>query len=339
MSQTFDLSAVLGVPELSEYLKRVERCIDTTIKTDESPLTPAVLRLTSARGKRLRSALVIASALLSGKALDEGVIKAAAAAELVHIGSLVHDDIIDEATRRWGIPTINAQEGVNDAILAGDYLFSKACQLAAEADQRAGVLAARTIAALSVGQAVETAFNYNKARTKTDLEKAIYGKTAALLSAACQLGGMTSGQDENQLTALSYFGEDFGMSFQLVDDVLDFVSSNTLLGKPVGNDVKEGVYTLPVILSLNGSKRSAVAGELDKKTAASQTLIKLLFNNGSIEKTIAKADEYGHAAYDVLTAEYAEAADGLARLPASYIDWALGNLVAPKYRMRLKRLA
>jgi len=339
MSNAFNLPVILNIPDLPKYLKQVESRMDNVLGAGQSQLNTAVLRLTKAHGKRLRPTLVIAAALLGSSGIDDSVIAAAGAVELIHIGSLVHDDIIDEAHQRWGIDTINAKEGLDTAILAGDYIFSKACQLAAEANQQVGIIAAQTIAALSEGQAAEIAFCYDVSRTKADLEKAIYGKTAALLSAACRMGGICSGHNDDQQTALSYFGEDFGTSFQLIDDVLDFVSSAVQLGKPVGNDVKEGVYTLPVILGLGGSQRMAIITELDKKTVATSKLIQTLLDGGCIEKTISKAYSYSHSAQNGLLTEYGESAEELAALPARYIDWALGSLVAPKYQADIMRSA
>lgn len=335
MSQTFDLSKVLAIPELPKYMDQIEGCMRDVLSAKQSKLADTVLRLTKARGKRLRPALVIASALLSDKGISESAIQAAAAIELIHIGSLVHDDIIDKASTRWGIPTINAQEGLDYAILSGDFMFAKACALASGVSQEAGVVAAETIALLCEGQSAELAVQYNLSRTEAQAERAIHGKTAALMAAACKLGGVCTGQPENKLKTLSNFGDDFGMSFQLVDDVLDFISTDALMGKPVGNDVKEGVYTMPVILSLKGPKRTFIEKELVKKQSSHEALTELLLENGSIDKTLKRASEHNHSAAQALDAVFHKRAQNLAQLPHNYLDWALSSMVALKYKNKI----
>lgn len=337
MPKSFDLSVVLGIDTLPEYLKEVEQCISDTLGEERTLLGKAVLRLTDAKGKRLRPTLVIAAALLTGE-ISKAVIKAAAAVELIHIGSLVHDDIIDKADTRWGIPTINEREGPDYAILGGDYLFAKACQLAAEVNAEAGILAAQTIADLCSGQSEELATQHDITRSEAALERAAFGKTAALTAAACKLGAICSEQTSQQIEALGHFGSDFGMGFQLIDDVLDFVSTDKLMGKPVGNDIKEGVYALPLILSLNGPDRTVVKQMLSKNTASSKELVTKLMVNGSIESAITKAETYNQSAQKALSI-YGTKASQLAQLPALYLDWALANLVSPEFASQLTRRA
>ncbi len=335
MPKAFDLADVLDIPDLPKYLKEVEVCMDTSLGGEQSELTNAVLRLTKAHGKRLRPSLVIASALIFNEEITTSVIKCAAAVELIHIGSLIHDDIIDESSTRWNIPTINTLEGLNYAILGGDFLFAKACKLAAEVNQSAGILAAETIAQLCRGQSAELAVQYNSARTEDQMERALYGKTAALMAAACVLGGICTNQTEDQLRSLSNFGNDFGMSFQLVDDVLDFISTEKLMGKPVGNDIKEGIYALPLILSLESSERDFVEKELAKKNGPHDALIKLLLENGTIDKTLAKAKEYDRIGKQALVKLFGKNSQALAQLPSHYFNWALSNLVAPEYKHKI----
>lgn len=336
MPQTFDLPNVLDIPDLPKYLKQVEACINDSVGAERSKMTNAVIRLTKARGKRLRPALVIASALLADEGINSSVIKTAAAVELIHIGSLVHDDIIDESSTRWNIPTINAREGLNYAIIGGDFLFAKACVLAGETSQEAGIIAAETITLLCKGESSEQEVQHNSDRTEAQLEKAIYGKTAALMAAACELGGISTNQPEDRLEVLSSFGSDFGMSFQLVDDVLDFVSTDTLMGKQVGNDIKEGIYTLPIILSLQGPKPATIRKELAKTDGSLAVLTEILLEDSSITKTIAKAEEYNRSAEQALQDVFGKNVHNLAQLPNNYLDWAFSNLVAHQYKTKVR---
>jgi geranylgeranyl pyrophosphate synthase len=331
MSVRFDLPAVLNMPDLPYHLEKVEACIEATLSTNQSELTKAVLRLTKARGKRLRPALVIAAALLSLEEVDESVIHAATAVELIHIGSLIHDDIIDEAATRWKLPTINAREGLNYAVLGGDFLFANACMLAGKVSQEAGTIAAKTIVELCNGQTAELEAQNSITRTEPQLNKAIHGKTATLMAAACGLGGLCARQPKDKFQALADFGSNFGMAFQLVDDVLDFVSNETLLGKPTGNDVREGVYTLPVILALKGPNKKQVEALL-KMTGSHEALTELLLQGGSINQTIAKARQSNEAARNLLSQAFGGKATALGQLPDHYLAWALSNLVAPKFQ-------
>lgn len=333
MPQTFNLPLVLDMPELPAYLLQVENRMNNALTGNSSVLDAAVLRLVNAPGKRLRPALVIAAAGLSGKKPDERVFLAAAAIELIHIGSLVHDDIIDEAHTRRDVATINAREGLNAAIVGGDMLFATACALAGNVSQKAGLLAAQTIVDLCKGQSAELSRLGDLQRTEQELLAAMAGKTAALMAAACKMGGLAAHQPPHKLQALSKFGTDFGMSFQLIDDVLDFVSSEKLVGKPVGNDILEGVYTLPVILAVKKLGVTKVKQALKHKSQADLT--NLLLENGCITEAVQYAQKYNKSAEASLGKVFNAGAEDMAQLPIRYLDWILTNLVAVDHQRQI----
>jgi heptaprenyl diphosphate synthase len=172
---------------------------------------------------------------------------------LVHLGSLYHDDVIDEADTRRGVPSVNARWSNIVAILAGDYLLAQASSLAASLGADVAALLASTIGELCRGQVLELQHLFDADRSEEAYLSAIEGKTASLMATACRVGGMVNDVPDPTLDALTQFGHHLGMCFQIVDDVLDITGTEAALGKPAGNDVHEGVYTLPVIYALGTS--------------------------------------------------------------------------------------
>jgi heptaprenyl diphosphate synthase len=198
-------------------------------------------------------------------AADVDAITGACSVELVHLGSLYHDDVIDEAETRRGVPSVNARWSNIVAILAGDYLLAQASSLAASLGADVAALLASTIGELCRGQVLELQHLFDADRSVESYLSAIEGKTASLMATACRVGGMVSDVKPSTLDALTQFGHHLGMCFQIVDDVLDITATEAELGKPAGNDVHEGVYTLPVIQALRSSSTAASAsasGEL-----------------------------------------------------------------------------
>ena len=165
--------------------------------------------------------------------------------------------MIDEAETRRGVPSVNARWSNIVAILAGDYLLAQASALAASLGADVAALLAATIGELCRGQVLELQYLFDTDRTEDSYLSAIEGKTASLMATACRVGGMVSNVSADTLDALTQFGHHLGMCFQVVDDVLDVTRTEAELGKPVGNDVHEGVYTLPVIYALQSSNAAS----------------------------------------------------------------------------------
>lgn len=339
MNSPLDLATILCIPKLPLYLNQVERTLDDVLDSDNAFIRGPILRLIKARGKRLRPALVLAAAISQGAEVDQSVIAGCVAIELVHIASLVHDDIIDHANTRWNVPTINSKEGPNHAIVVGDYLLGKAGMQAATVSSDTAWVVSSAITALCDGQSRELIDQHNPNRTVEALLSATHGKTAALISAACQVGGLCAGLKltNTQVNAFGRYGEGFGMAFQLVDDMLDYIAEPQLFGKPIGNDIKEGNYTLPLILTLHGDQsRSAHSWISAQSDTPKSVIADTLMQNGSIQQTIIRVQQYNQSAVRALEG-LASRHDmrGLSNLPDSYLEWAIANLAAEEYRAKL----
>ena len=247
------IDPVLVLPSLSADLERTEERLRAEVRSDLDFLSTVARHLIDAGGKRIRPGLAIASAGISdphGRSCSDDVIAGAVAVELVHMGSLYHDDVIDGATTRRNVASVNATWGNATAILAGDFLLARASQIAASLGTAVADLLAATIGKLCEGQIREYQDAYNCDRTVRDYELSITGKTASLLAASCRVGAIVAGLDPRLTDALSDFGRSYGMAFQIVDDILDVTSTDDALGKPAGHDLMEGNYTLPVLLTV-----------------------------------------------------------------------------------------
>jgi len=168
----------------------------------------------------------------------------------VHLGSLYHDDVLDEATDRRGVESVNARWGNLVAILSGDFLLARASEIAASLGTEVAGLLAATIGRLCMGQVSEFRTAFDVSRTTRSYLESVAGKTASLMAASCRIGALTAGLSRERVDALTAFGESLGMVFQIRDDVLDLVGTQEMLGKPPGQDLVEGIYNLPVINAL-----------------------------------------------------------------------------------------
>ena len=246
-------SPLLDLPMMGSDRERVERAMLDAVRTPDDYLTEIASHLISAGGKRLRPVMTIVSSLVTeaspGQATNE-VIQGGIACELVHLGSLYHDDVMDESTTRRGVETVNAKWGNLQAILAGDFLLARASEIAASLGTEVAGLLARTIGQLCEGQIEELRFTYKPERTLDSYLASIEGKTASLYSTAARIGGIVAGLDREMIDTLTAYGTAYGMVFQIVDDILDVTATDEELGKPAGHDMVEGVYTLPVMHTL-----------------------------------------------------------------------------------------
>ena len=268
-----DPPTLLELPGMAEALLRTEKGLRRAIDSDEPLMTDLSRHLIDAGGKRIRPGLTIASAQALAehpKAPTDDVIRGGVAVELVHQGSLYHDDVIDGAETRRNVKSVNVRWGNREAILAGDYLLARASEIAADLGTEVARLLASTIAALCEGQIQEVRAAFDPDRTEGAYLASISGKTAALLAASARIGGIVAGHPQEAVDALSAFGHHYGLAFQVVDDLLDVMATDEELGKPAGNDLVEGVYTLPVIRALAGSAgpdlRSMLGGPMDLAT-------------------------------------------------------------------------
>ena len=298
----------LELAPLATDMERVEGELRGSVDSEDRFLGEVAQHLVSAGGKRLRPALTLCAAYAAegAEAASAAAVTGGVACELVHLGSLYHDDVIDEAETRRGVPSVNARWSNIVAILAGDYLLARASSLAASLGADVAALLAATIGELCRGQVLELQHLFDARRTEEAYASAIEGKTAALFATSCRVGGMVSRVDEPTLDALTSFGHHLGMCFQVVDDVLDLTSTDEALGKHAGQDLIEGIYTLPVIYAVGDSAalRGMLGGPLDDDRLAEARA--LIAANGSIDAALAVARDHATKANEALSG-----ADGL----------------------------
>jgi len=235
-----------ALPIREEDLARLELCLRDSVIGDDAFLNEVASHLIQAGGKRLRPSLAIAASYLRPGEITAEILLGGVAVELVHLASLYHDDVMDEATRRRSVESVNARWGNLVAIVAGDFLLARSAEIAAGLGTEVAALLAATLARLCQGQVAEVRAAFQIERDEGDYLRGISDKTAALMSTACRIGALTAGLARAQIDDLSAFGEAFGMVFQIRDDVLDVVATESELGKPPGQDLAEGIYTLPV---------------------------------------------------------------------------------------------
>ncbi len=277
--------------------QRVEQALLQAVRTPDAYLTEIASHLISAGGKRLRPVFtIVASQVGNDEPASEDAISGGISCELVHLGSLYHDDVMDESTTRRGVETVNAKWGNLQAILAGDFLLAKASEIAASLGTEVAALLARTIGHLCAGQIEELRHTYNVSRPVDAYLSSIDGKTASLYATAARIGGLVAGHDRSVVDALTNYGTAYGMVFQIVDDVLDLTATDEQLGKPAGHDMEEGVYTLPVLhtLAAGGTAATELRSVLGKPLSESERLkvLDIVRSNGGIATAIAAAKSF-----------------------------------------------
>lgn len=240
----------------------VERRLLEVTESDDVFLTDIAQHLLRAGGKRYRPLLAQVAGEL-GPSDAAGPVEAGVSVELVHVGSLYHDDVIDEADSRRGKVSVNENWTNTIAILAGDFLLARASEVAAPLGEEAVSLIARTYARLCEGQVAELRFSAGLDHGPDGYFQVIGGKTASLIRTSARLGAITADATPDDVEAISDWAWEMGLVFQMTDDVLDLVADETFLGKPSGSDVGEGVYTLPVLYAADGPDGSEIRALLD----------------------------------------------------------------------------
>ncbi len=241
------------------FRARVDDALLGAVAAEDELMAQMGGHLITAGGKRARPLFAVAAAAALADdhaavddAVTDDVILGGVAVELVQVGSLCHDDVIDEADTRRGAESVNARWGNLKAILAGDFLLAKASEIAASLGTEVAGLLAATIGRLCEGEVHELRMAYNVDRTEASYLAAIEGKTAALFATACRVGGIVGALPRTHIDRLTSFGRHYGMAFQVVDDILDVIATDEELGKPAGHDIAEGIYNLPVLRALAG---------------------------------------------------------------------------------------
>lgn len=279
-----------------EDLDAVSRLLRDRLSVDDAFIGQLVEHVLHTKGKLLRPALVCLSALACGGGSGERL-DAAGAVELVHVASLIHDDVIDAADLRRGQASVNAVWGNQVAVLLGDYLFSKAFYMLALI-KNLDVAAAMAAATVRMSQAEIKQIKYGNT---PHTDEAIYfdiieGKTAQLTSAACRCGALTAGAPGPRTAALSEFGLEWGMAFQITDDALDLTATAEQVGKPIGSDIQTGKITLPIIYALTtaspadrGRLRELIDGAASGHAALAAEVSAILARCGAIDRALGTA--------------------------------------------------
>ena len=299
----------LRLPSVEADLASLETLLAESVIFGDEYLDSVTTHLIYAGGKRLRPMLAVASATGGARPATEEDLLGGVALELMHLASLYHDDVMDEAEVRRNVDSVNARYGNLIAIVAGDYLMARSAAIAADLGTDVAGLLARTLAWLTRGQVSEVRTAFSVERTESEYYEAIEGKTASLMASSCRVGALTAGLDDEQTEALTEFGRCFGMVYQLRDDILDLIATDNQLGKPAGQDLAEGIYNLPTLFALRdpnvGGELRAILGEVlddeDRERAR-----KLVVATDGVEQTIAAAQRFlaqAHSALEVVPNE------------------------------------
>jgi geranylgeranyl pyrophosphate synthase len=301
-----DISFVLE--PLRDDLKRVETKVREA-STVEYPLLATVLdAIISAGGKQLRPAVLLLAARIYSYPFDL-LLPAAAGVQLLHTATLIHDDVIDQAGLRRGKPTLNAVFPSSTVILVGDFLFAQSASLASEPNNVHVMRAfANSLAAICNGQLAEIFKASSWEQTRADYEARIYGKTAALFELSTEIGAVLGGASDADVRALRDYGRSIGMAFQIIDDVLDFELDTAALGKPAGNDLRQGTITLPMLIYMERSGGVGEGAELLRQVIGQrqaseedfEAALALVRASGVLDEAIEVAERYSRQAKDSL---------------------------------------
>jgi heptaprenyl diphosphate synthase len=316
-----DLGDATFAADVRDGVDRIERLMETELRGADDLMTEAVLHLFEAGGKRFRPLFTVLSAQLGPRPDAPEVTIAGAVIELVHLATLYHDDVMDEAQVRRGAQSANARWSNNVAILAGDYLFATASRLVSRLGPDAVRVIAETFAQLVTGQMRETRGAANGADPIEHYLKVVHEKTACLIGAAGRFGATFSGADEDQVERLDRLGGIVGTAFQISDDIIDIDSDPDESGKLPGTDLREGVHTLPVLYALRETGPDAERlRELLARPVADDTVL-------AEALTLLRASAGMAKAKDTVARYAAQAREELAALPDLPGRQALATLV------------
>ena len=285
-------------------LIRLEDELLSVIHSPEKLITDMSKHLVEAGGKRLRPALYFMCA--QNRACDtEKLVPMAVAIELIHMATLVHDDVIDNSAIRRGKPTVNSCWGNHSSVLIGDYLFAKAFSLVANkvSNQMLKVLT-DVICSMCEGEINQNCSTFNADQVENDYFGRIAQKTADFIAASCELGALAAQLPSSEVQAFREYGYSLGMAFQITDDILDITASSEQLGKPVGNDLRQGIVTLPVIYALQNSPHSAELREIVQTPNMSEEKVKrglaIIQQTDAVEYSYSRVADYLKTARSII---------------------------------------
>jgi heptaprenyl diphosphate synthase len=301
------LDAVDGeraAPGIVAQLEATLRLIDSQIVTEVASLTEVTTHLLGGTSKLVRPIFLLLSAAAghpAGRWADSARTMAAVI-EIAHVATLYHDDVMDEARSRRGLASANFRFGNSYAVIAGDLLLSRALEMACAVGVEQCRLVSQTLRFLCQGQALEMRDQYCTERTVEDYLLSIRGKTAELFSAACAAGAMEAALAAPDIGRFAAFGRSLGLAFQIVDDIGDLCSTHAQAGKPTMNDIREGVYTLPVIEAMrrDGGLKQDITDDRADVLDNSDALRARIIATGAVQYAKAVACDHINAAVGVL---------------------------------------
>jgi len=254
--------------QVIEDLDRVEEIIFENLKSDVGLMEEMTQYLLKAGGKRVRPAFVLLTFRAVGGTDIEEVIPIAAAIELIHTATLIHDDINDSSPTRRGLASVNKRFGLAKALVAGDYTFVKAFRIGGAYDGGIVKIIADACSGLAEGEVLQSMNRYNTDLTLEEYERTIGKKTAGLISACGAVGAKLGGAGEDVVSGMSGYGYNLGLTFQIIDDILDLEGDDSKTGKPLGTDIREGQMSVPLIRArsvLEPEKKKALADLITKE--------------------------------------------------------------------------
>ncbi|WP_112181181.1 MULTISPECIES: heptaprenyl diphosphate synthase component II [Paraliobacillus] len=291
---------------LKPDLQLIEKALEETVKADHPVLGEASTQLLHAGGKRLRPVFV----LLAGQfgVYDLEKIKAVAVSvEMIHMASLVHDDVIDESELRRGKPTVKAKWDNRIAMYTGDYIFARSLEyLTIINNAKAHQILSKTMVELTIGEMEQIKSKFNVNQNVRHYLRRVKRKTASLIAASCQLGAIAGEVPKEQEILLYRYGYYIGMSYQIIDDILDFTASAQQLGKPAGSDLMQGNITLPVLYAMRDhyfyQQLKEVFSDPMNINMKMPALIKQIKNSDAIDASFRLSNLYLEKAYHALDA-------------------------------------
>ena len=296
----------MKLPKLYSIFKQdiqlIEKELRSSINPDSSQLKEAAVHTLKAGGKRIRPVFVLLTAKFGEYDINK-IKYAAVALELIHSASLVHDDIIDDAKLRRGSLTVRSKWDNKMATYTGDYIFARAQELMTHINEPlAHQVLAKTIMEVSIGEIEQIEDKYNFDQHLRRYLKRIKRKTAVLIAASCQLGAISAGVSEDIHKKLFLYGYYVGMSFQIMDDVLDFTASEKELGKPAGSDLWQGNITLPVLYALKNPHLAESIKTVNENMSHKELkpILDSIKKSGAIEKSIECSNAYLDKAFAIL---------------------------------------
>lgn len=287
---------------LRSDISKIEKELKVVVASEQRLIEEAAMQLIEAGGKRIRPVFVLLAGKFGTYKLDD-IKHVAVALELIHMASLIHDDVIDAALVRRGSPTVNAKWGDRIAMYTGDYLFAKSLECVTNIEvPEAHKALSHTILEVCKGEIEQIRDKYDFGQNLRTYLRRIKRKTALLIAASCQLGAIASGACPDTVNRLFWYGYFVGMSYQIIDDILDFVSTEEKLGKPAGGDLLQGNITLPVLYAMEDAALREKIVSVNENTSATEMkeIIEAIKNSDAIDQAFAFSERYLHKALEVI---------------------------------------